>query len=174
MIPGCLISLLTFPGVVVHEMGHLIFCRLFGLSVHKVCYFRFGNPAGYVIHEQPCSYGQGFWVSVGPLVISTLIAAAVGFPVGMLVIHHGAPELRHWVLGWLAVSIGMHAFPSTGDAANLWRASTSSLFKGNVPALIGFPVVILLYLANILSFLWFDAIYAVAVILAVPWLIIHH
>lgn len=44
-IPGQLIAALTFPGVIVHEMAHQLFCRLFRVAVLDVCYFRFG-PAG--------------------------------------------------------------------------------------------------------------------------------
>ncbi len=174
MIPGWLISLVTFPGVIVHEMGHLFFCRRYGLAVHRVCYFRLGNPAGYVIHEPADTYGRGFWVSVGPLVVSSLMAAAVGFPVGTAFLQHHKMQVVHWALGWLALSIGMHSFPSTGDAKNLWSASIGAVMKGNIIALIGFPVVILIYLANLLSIIWFDAFYAAALILAVPWLIIHY
>lgn len=53
IIPGFLISIVTFPGVIVHEMAHQIFCRLCGVAVFDVCYFRFGNPSGYVVHEIP-------------------------------------------------------------------------------------------------------------------------
>lgn len=174
MIPGWLISLITFPGIIVHEMGHLLFCRRYGLPVHRVCYFRLGNPAGYVIHEPAQTYGQAFWVSVGPLVTGTLLTVGVGFPAGISFLEHHRMLAVHWALGWFALSIGMHSFPSTGDAKNLWSASVSSLMKGNVTALIGFPVVVLLYVVNLLSFLWFDVIYAAAVILAVPWLLMHY
>jgi hypothetical protein len=45
-IPGQLISLLSFPGIIVHEFAHLIFCRLRKVAILDVCYFRFDNPAG--------------------------------------------------------------------------------------------------------------------------------
>jgi len=51
-IPGPVIAFLTFPGVIVHEAAHLFFCKLFKLQVYDVCFLRFGNPAGYVIHEK--------------------------------------------------------------------------------------------------------------------------
>ena len=55
IIPGFLISLVTFPGVIVHELAHVVFCRLTKTPILSVCYFRLGNPAGYVIHERPSS-----------------------------------------------------------------------------------------------------------------------
>lgn len=53
IIPGFLISILTFPGVIVHEIAHQLFCRICGVAVLDVCYFKAGNPAGYVVHEIP-------------------------------------------------------------------------------------------------------------------------
>ena len=52
IIPGWLIALVTFPGVIVHEAAHFLFCRLRRVAVFDVCYLRFGNPAGYVIHSK--------------------------------------------------------------------------------------------------------------------------
>ena len=52
-LPGFLISILTFPGVIVHEAAHAFFCRKFEAPILEVKYFRFGNPAGYVIHGDP-------------------------------------------------------------------------------------------------------------------------
>jgi hypothetical protein len=49
-IPGPVIAAITFPGVILHETAHLFFCKLFKLQVYNVCYFRFGNPAGFVLH----------------------------------------------------------------------------------------------------------------------------
>jgi hypothetical protein len=45
MIPGQLIALLTFPGVIVHELGHQLMCRFLRVAVLDVCYFRVGRPA---------------------------------------------------------------------------------------------------------------------------------
>jgi hypothetical protein len=38
-IPGPLIALATFPGVIVHELAHQLFCRWFRIPVLNVCYF---------------------------------------------------------------------------------------------------------------------------------------
>ena len=78
---GCLLSLLTFPGVIVHELGHLIFCRLFGVPVAKVCLFRFGNPAGYVLHAEPENAVQHLFISFGPFFANTVLGAAAAAPV---------------------------------------------------------------------------------------------
>ena len=51
IIPGVLISLITFPGVVIHELAHQILCLLCGLELYEVKYLQLINPNGYVVHE---------------------------------------------------------------------------------------------------------------------------
>lgn len=51
-IPGELISILTFPGIIVHEFAHMLFCRIRKVAVFDACYFRVGNPAGFVIKHE--------------------------------------------------------------------------------------------------------------------------
>lgn len=53
-IPGELISALTFPGVILHEWAHKLFCKRLGVKVLEVKYFQIGKKvAGYVVHEPP-------------------------------------------------------------------------------------------------------------------------
>jgi len=53
IIPGWLIALVTFPGVILHEYVHKRVAMAVGLQVYKVVYFRIGNPAGYVYCTNP-------------------------------------------------------------------------------------------------------------------------
>ena len=41
--PGLFVSILTFPGVIVHELAHQLFCYMCNIKVNKVVYFQFGN-----------------------------------------------------------------------------------------------------------------------------------
>ena len=59
IIPGFLISLATFPGVIVHEAAHMFFCKLRHVAVFNMCFFRIGNPAGYIIHEDISNFTDG-------------------------------------------------------------------------------------------------------------------
>ncbi|MEP6671974.1 MAG: metalloprotease family protein [Chthoniobacter sp.] len=77
-IPGFLISILTCPGVIVHELAHVMFCKLTGTAIHKVCYFRIGNPSGYVIHDRPTSVWKHILIGVGPFFLNTFIGVACG------------------------------------------------------------------------------------------------
>lgn len=172
-IPGFLISLLAFPGVILHELAHKHFCDRYGVPVFEVCYFKLGNPAGYVVHDEPRSYRESFAISVAPFLVNTLAALAV---FGVVVTFWANPDatgiateqlgVSGWLLVWIGVSAAMHAFPSTGDAESIW-ARTQRDWRASPFVLLGLPVVGLIYVANLLSFLWFDVIYAIALLFAV-------
>jgi hypothetical protein len=160
-----LVAVLTFPGIIIHELAHKLCCDLSHVPVHKVCYFRLGNPSGYVIHEQTNSYGKALLIDTAPFLINTLIAVilysiAVTIPQSPLT----------YILCWLGISIAMHSFPSSGDADNLWSQSKSS-WKKNPLALLGFPIVGTIKLAALLSKVWFDLLYAIALLLLVAFLL---
>ena len=161
-----LVRLFTIPGVVVHEFAHKQACELVGVPVLEVVYFRFGDPAGYVRHAQPKRYREAFVVSVAPFLVNTVVAFAIFLGLAALVSTTG--DLRGASsgtiafavgLGWLGLSIGMHAFPSTGDANTLWRRSRLE-WRQSPTVLLGIPVIVVIYVANLLSWLWADVLYA--------------
>jgi hypothetical protein len=171
-IPGVLIAVVTFPGVIVHEMAHQLFCRLCRVAVLDVCYFRVGNPAGYVIHEHPRSPYQHVLIGVGPFLLNTVVGAAIAFPAVTPVLTFSAGGPLDYFLVWLGISVAMHAFPSTGDAASLLqslRSQSSVLFK-----LVATPIVGLIYAGALGSMFWLDAIYGVFVAGLLPTLLISH
>jgi Putative zincin peptidase len=133
-IPGPVIAVLTFPGVIVHETGHFFFCRLFHLAVYDVCFFRFGNPAGYVIHERTDNFTELFFVSMGPFFMNTLLCmvfcTAAFLPVWELKVQ----DPLAYFFYWLGLSIGMHAFPSKDDLSNIWEMAPERARHGNVLA----------------------------------------
>jgi hypothetical protein len=170
-IPGQFISAITFPGVIVHELAHQLFCRLYKIPVFEVVYYRFGNPAGYVMHERVNNKWQGMMISVGPFFINTIIGALIALPAALPVFRFQTAGLLDYFLIYLGVSIAMHAFPSTGDANSIWE----SLKEENTPVLakiIGYPVVGLIYLGSLGSFFWLDLLYGVAIAIGLPNLII--
>jgi hypothetical protein len=161
-IPGEFIAVATFPGVIVHEAAHQLFCRLFRVAVLEVCYFRFGNPAGYVRHEPPALPYQQIWIGIGPFFVNTLVGALIAAPAAIPVFKFESGDPLDFVLLWLGWSIAMHAFPSTGDASSIWQTlktrKTSVLTK-----LIATPLVLLIYLGAIGSMVWLDAVYGTLV-----------
>src|SRR6267154_2288314 len=92
-VPGFVISLLTFPGIIVHELAHQLFCRYYKVPVFKVVYFRVGNPAGYVLHEAVNNKWQGMMISIGPFILNTVIGAVISLPAALPVfkLHTAGP-----------------------------------------------------------------------------------
>jgi Putative zincin peptidase len=147
----------------VHETAHLFFCRLFKLAVYDVCFFRFGNPAGYVIHERTNNFRALFFVSMGPFFVNTvlciLFCTAAFLPVWVLKVD----DYLAYFFYWLGLSIGMHAFPSTGDLSNLWQVAPPLAKSGNVWAILSVPLIGLLYVLNFGRIVWADLGYGIAV-----------
>jgi len=62
---------------------------------------------------------------------------------------------------WLGLSIGMHAFPSTGDLSNLWQVAPRLAKGGNIWAILS--VLGILYVLNFARVIWADLGYGIAV-----------
>jgi hypothetical protein len=173
IIPGFLIAIVTFPGIFVHELGHVLLCRLRGVAVLEVCYLRFQNPPGYVIHEEVKDFTSAFLITVGPFLVNSLLCMLLCWPAFIRVRVFDMGDALSYLLLWLGVSIGMHAFPSNQDASNLWHHACQAAKRLNPLAMISIPLVGLIFLANVLRFFWFDAIYGVGIGLGLPELLLN-
>ncbi len=170
-IPGFLIALLTFPGVIVHEIAHRLFCDLAKVPVYNAVYFRLGNPSGYVVHGPVPDLKSAFLIAVGPFFVNSFVCALVCFSVMVPVLilkdyaEAGTP-LSLFQL-WLGISIGMHAFPSKQDLDNFHAQIKAE--KGFTPLRVfSSSLRIAFMLARLASFFWFDAIYAILISVIVP------
>ena len=174
-IPGIIITVLTFPGVIVHELAHQLFCRICRVSVFDVCYFKLANPCGYVVHEIPKNSFQQILIGIGPFFVNTILGALIALPAVIPILNFnaqfGEKQLLYYFLIWVGVSIAMHSFPSTGDAKGIWKEvrsnQTSILTK-----IIGAPIVLFIYIGAIGSAFWLDLAYGIAVVAFLPNLII--
>jgi hypothetical protein len=172
IIPGEIIALLTFPGVIIHEAAHMLFCKWGRVAIFDVCFFRFGNPAGYVIHEEPKNFRTAFLISVGPFIVNSLLCIVLCFPAFVPVRIFDRPDPISYFLLWLGLSIGMHAFPSTQDAKVLWYQARKAAQGYNPLAILSLPLVGIIFLANFGSIFWLDLIYGAAIGLGLPELVL--
>lgn len=142
---------LLAPGVILHELSHHVLCLLSGVRVHKVVYFRMGNPAGFVVHEEPELYRQIFAIVAGPFFLNSM--ASVVLLNLALRQWASAGELPSFaaaaLMTWLGISVGLQAIPSRADAGNLFHSSTRHLLHGNPFALVGYPVALAVYLVQL-------------------------
>ena len=169
IIPGFLISLITFPGVIVHELGHLIFCKLMKVPIYDVKYFQMQNPCGYVAHEPTDSPWKTFIISIGPFIVNTIIGIIIMFPISLeLFVFKNYYNPIYFILGWIGISILMHAFPSSGDAKVLYANVIKNSEISFLVKIFVLPVVGLIYLGSIGSVIWLDLFYAVNISILIP------
>ncbi len=161
-----LLALLTFPGIIVHELAHRVCCDLFKVRVLRVCYFRLGDPAGFVLHERPPSPAVACVITLAPLLVNSVVSVLVGVTVGIdLFTLSSQLTLEQFLRLWLALSIGMHALPSAEDLRALRTeldGNARSKELADMFDLVFEPVPLVKGLLNIL---WFDLLYAITVCL---------
>jgi len=175
IIPGFVISIVTFPGVIIHELAHQIFCMLCGMKIYEVKYFQPKNPCGYVIHEPSDRPLHVFLTAMGPFFINTILGMLILLPASIEIL-----EFRDYtsyplnlVLAWLGISILMHSFPSTGDAKVMVKQILKNPDVGIFWKVLAAPFVGLIYLFSIGSMFWLDLVYAMAVGMLLPNLLVH-
>ncbi|MEM5799480.1 MAG: metalloprotease family protein [Candidatus Aenigmatarchaeota archaeon] len=156
-----ILNFITIPGVIIHEYGHKLFCDLAKVRVKKVCYFRFGDPVGYVIHEQPKNFFQTLLIVFGPFIFGTFFAV-----ICYLYSYFYKGEISEAIFIWLGFSAAYNSFPSDADAKVLWN-ETNRYIRNNILAIIGYPFSLFIWLQNKLSYIYFDVIYAVLIYLIV-------
>lgn len=147
-------NIITAPGVILHELSHGFFCLFSGVKIHRIKLFGFGRTAGFVMHDEPKKFIQGFLISFGPLFINSFIAL-------ILFASYRPPYLSNASLVslWLGMTFALNAIPSNGDATALFNLAKKRFLR-NPFVILGSPFILLLYILNILKHFNIDAIYA--------------
>ena len=144
-------SLITAPGVVLHELGHAIFCIFSGVRIHRIKLFQFGKIAGFVEHEEPHKFYQAVLVSFGPLILNSLVTLLAFSQITLIPFNQSSflhPKIL--ILAWLGIVSGLHAIPSFGDAKTLLSITNTKIWR-NPFKILGFPLILLLYFLNLLK-----------------------
>ena len=61
---------------------------------------------------------------------------------------------------WLGLVAALQALPSSGDAVSLWQVAKWHLRRGNVVAVVAYPLALTIQLTNWLRLVWVDWLYA--------------
>ena len=70
---GSVTAIMLFVGVLIHELGHSVVARRYGISAPRITLFLFGGVSQ--IATEPLSPGAEFWIAItGPLVSFALAA----------------------------------------------------------------------------------------------------
>lgn len=150
----------TFPGVIIHEFAHKKSCDLLNIKVYDVSYFRFGNPLGYVQPEQIRSFWKTFAINTAPLLLNTVLAVILTLSSMSILV--GFPVWVQWMGIWLAVSMGVHAFPSFMDLDNIWRGIKQD-WRRNPTVILSIPFAFLLSMSH--RFPYTDLIYGSSIVI---------
>jgi hypothetical protein len=166
-----LISLATFPGVIVHQALRLFFCKRQRVAVIDMCFLRAGNPAGYIVHEESTEFKPAFSICMGPLVVGSLLCVATClpayWPLRVCQVWH---PLSFFFL-WLGISIGTHVFPSREEAEDLFRHIGEQLVGLNLSVVFTLPLLPLIKLAARVSTVGVGLLYAMVLGWGLPELI---
>lgn len=105
-------------------------------------------------------YRSAFAVTLMPF----FVCSAIAFAVFVLSVPLAEGDVSFWwLLVWLGAAVGSHTFPNGVATDALWRQSrsTSSPLK-----FVGYPIVAVSKVVNVLRFLWIDLVYALGLYLA--------
>ena len=113
--------LFVMPGVVMHELSHLLCCRLFKVKVLEVKLWTL-NGAPHVTHLWPDSLTACFCIMFAPFFCNSFFALAMGWT---LAGHKALPwGILHdpWMAlaAYLGLVAGTRSFPSRMDLKNFW------------------------------------------------------
>ncbi|MFH0906488.1 MAG: hypothetical protein V1824_04080 [archaeon] len=115
------ISILFFPGIIIHELAHIIACLILGVKIHSVNLLSFDG--GYVAHEESKSY-KTVVIALFPFIFNILIAILIG--AYLVYIENNYIK---GILSWIAISSLFYAFPSSQDSANVYESIKRSYTK---------------------------------------------
>ncbi len=170
-------SYFALPGVVIHELGHYLLCRLVGARVQEVVFFEPAGPSGYVVHAIPRHLRQHLIIVAGPLLLNSALsfllfrAAAATSGLAAAELSRGLPlrAVQNVLAALLGTSIALQAIPSHADARSLWDVALDRLESGNLLALFALPVAFLLLAINHLRRFWIDWLYLLALVGLAAW-----
>ena len=114
-------QIILFPGVVIHELSHFVFCLLSGARVHNVEFF--SPSGGSVTHSKPKLPVIGmFLISLAPFLVGITL---VYFLYPQLIVFDSSQStlwliISKVIISYLLVAIIISMFPSGRDFKNAW------------------------------------------------------
>ena len=100
-IPQKIVSILTFPGIILYNFFHVIMCKLKKIPVYKVCYFNFDNGnQGYVIHEQIENISDNILIGIFPFILNNILGMLIGIPASILLLTEKKVDISIILILW--------------------------------------------------------------------------
>lgn len=170
MIPGFIIAILTFPGVIIHQLVQLIVCRILRVAVLDISFFKFKNPAGYVIHERPIESWKDLIIGIVPFLVNSVLGATIASYSALSYYIFESGNSLDIIMIWLGISLAINAFPSPENSKNMWEA----IDEPGVPLILKiftFPIAGAMFIFSIGSMLWLNLFYSILVAMSIPFIL---
>jgi hypothetical protein len=168
IIPGRIIDMITFPGVVMKAVARRLWCDVLRIDVYEVRYFE-----GTVIHAPIETVGHAALLAFAPMSVNTALCAVLMFPLyftlDLGVDLKDSPAL--FILLWTGFSVGMHALPSSAMVIGYLKGLPDAARRGVGFAVLRTVVVPSFVMIDVLKRFWIDAVYVVLVGTAAPALV---
>lgn len=174
------IMMITFPGVIIHEIAHKFFCDIFGIKVNKVKYFIISEKIqGYVSTDPIKNLKHQYLVSVGPFIINTLFCSLLTFPYALTYLWFGQCNIEEdqihqmifYAMAWVGFSSGMHAFPSNTDLDHIERVNVHYPSKSHLFCITVKITLVIFRFFNLIQFFFIEFFYALAISAILPSLL---
>jgi hypothetical protein len=156
---------LTFPGIVVQQAARKLLCHATGTEVTDVCWFRWEQPTGYVVHEDPNAVWKQYLIGLGPVLVSLVVAVVTALLALPFAPKGNAVSLPSILLCWIGVSVAAHAFPNRTDAGSIWALAWEAEDAPVWTRVLSVPVVGMVYLFALSRFLGLDLIFGLLLVL---------
>lgn len=169
-VPGFVTAIITFPGVILHEIAHKFFCDLYQVPVYKVNYFVVSSKAGSVVHAVLHHSRKNAIIALAPLLINSMICLLFLTP--QFLSHFMGTSfistytIFDFILIWIGISCGFNALPSKADIAHIdarisWQLRCIKIF-----------VKILNFFGVVGNFIWLAILFLIFCLICLPILLI--
>jgi len=138
---GALTAIMLFVSVLLHELGHSVVAKRYGIPVPRITLFVFGGVSQ--IAQEPTSAAMEFWIAIAGPAVSFALGAIF---LGLRPVFASVPSLLALAkyMGWINLGLGafnlLPAFPLDGGrvfraliwaiSGNFRRATSVAVFSG--------------------------------------------
>lgn len=111
-----LFRLLFAPGIIAHEVMHVLACRLADVEIKSVVLFQLSGQPGYVTHSRPESFLGAVFIAFAPVIgLVTAVPLALALASTRLLASPVADGILRASLVWVAWTATVFTLPSEPD-----------------------------------------------------------
>jgi hypothetical protein len=116
-------------------------CRVFGVPVLEVCWFRADWPAGPVRHSAPYRLSAAAGVVLAPFFLAVVLCLVFCLPGALPLLGLGVFDPIGCALLWPGLAIGACAFPPAASVQQAWRLVRPEAARRSTAALLLWPAI---------------------------------